>query len=176
LPIDELNSHDSALYMRCVSVARPEQIPYAIYLIKAAVDLNPHYRTQWLRTETTRNQFRDSIAVSCEYATYPAEFLEGRQGSFYNEAGLPIYNPGDDQYLQKDVDRHLLSVLTVAVDRVLVVNFHVLHMLKHPSRPGYIAERQTVDEVNTLPHFPLVGVKSANPPQSGGEDILGTHI
>ena len=147
LPASTLQKHDSALYMRCLSVTRPEQVGPAISLIRATVSQNPYYNTEWVKGETSRNQFRNSVAVDCEFATFPGEFLEGLDGSFYTKRGNPIYDPQFPGYAQVDIDRKLVSIMTVAVDRVLVVNFHILCMLTDPFNPGHIADRRAVGEV-----------------------------
>lgn len=97
---DKLRGIRSALFMTCVSVINPEHIRPAVDLIRSTLDRVSYYDKY--EGEVSRTQFKYSVAVDCE---------------FWDSQG-----PGDE-------DRCLVSCMTVCVDKILAVNFHIYHMI-----------------------------------------------
>lgn len=90
--------------MTCVSVANPDQVRPAIDLIRSTLDRVSYYDKY--EGEISRTQFKYSVAVGCEYRDSPS--------------GLPGSGNGDDR---------VVSCMAVCVDKILVVNFHIYHMI-----------------------------------------------
>lgn len=98
-----LRGNRSALFMTCVSVANPQHITPAVDLIQSTLDRVSYYGRSG---EASRVQFKHSVGVSCMFREYPA-----------NPQGL-----GNE-------DNCLVSCMTVCVDKILAVNFHIYHMI-----------------------------------------------
>lgn len=101
---DRLRANQSALFTTCVSVANPAQIRPAIDLILATLE-RVSYHDKY-EGEISRTQFKNSIAVKCALRTTP-----------------------DDPEGPRNEDNNIVSCMTVCVDKILVVNFHIFHMI-----------------------------------------------
>lgn len=91
--------------MTCVSVERPENIAPAVSLIRSTLRRISFY-DKYPAREISRNQFKNSVAIDCEFRQYPPE--EG---------------------MARSEDNFLVACMTVCVDKILVVNFHIIHMI-----------------------------------------------
>jgi hypothetical protein len=138
--------NETVIFTNCVSVERPDQVAPAINLIKQTLRNLPYYTTR----EPSRNQFKYAVGIDVEFLVFPTEFY--RQGvaalrglgdlSFRQPNGYDIGPDGNiildgtaraenRDYLPLEEDQHLASCMSIAVDKVLVVNFHILHMIRN---------------------------------------------
>lgn len=101
---DRLRANQSALFTTCVSVANPAQIRPAIDLIRSTLERVSYYDKY--EGEISRIQFKNSVAIKCELRTIP----DGPEGP-------------------RNGDNNIVSCMTVCVDKILVVNFHIFHMI-----------------------------------------------
>lgn len=127
---DKLRGNRSALFMTCVSVENPEHITPAVDLIQSTLDKVSYYDRSG--GEVSRVQFKHSVGVGCKFREYPAD----PQG------------PGDE-------DNCLVSCMTVCVDKILAVNFHISHMIT--SARGLAGASATVRGVCCARHSFLGG-------------------
>ncbi|KAI5803825.1 hypothetical protein EDC01DRAFT_762812 [Geopyxis carbonaria] len=124
--------------VNALAVTEPQQIRPAVVWIKEMISRVTCYQTEFLRTTgdgTTHSQFRISVSIKCELKKFPPEFERGRKVQLDVDDPDGKWDPEDaeaeERYVQKD--RHLVQILTVAIDRYAVASFHVLHMLENPS-------------------------------------------
>lgn len=124
--IKSLAKNPSTLFMTCVSVESFVGIRPAVALIKTALE-KIHYYDKYYG-ESSRTQFQNSVAVDCQFKKYPTE-----KGKFEGE------------------DDELVACMTVCVDKILIVNFHIIHIIEMGrSRDGAAA---TVREVFNTFHY-----------------------
>lgn len=103
--VDRFRENPSALFMTCVSVDNPAQIMPAIDLIRQTLERVSYYDKH--EGEVSRTQFKYSVAVDCEFrATTP-----------------------DDPQGPRNDDNHVVSCMTVCIDKIIAVNFHIYHMI-----------------------------------------------
>lgn len=108
---DKLRGNRSALFMTCISVENPEHITPAVDLIQATLERVSYYDRSG--GEGSRTQFKYSVAVGCKFRDYPA-------------------NPQGP----RNEDNCLVSCMTVCVDKILAVNFHIYHMITSARGPA----------------------------------------
>lgn len=146
--VETFENHPSALFVNCVSVTHPEEIEDAITLIKSTLEVVPYYITG----ERSRNQFKYSVAVDCEFLEYPAEFDHNDHRSHHPVAGYAlrrngtVRHPREPSPTEVNEDRNLVTCMTVCVDKALVVNFHIMYMIEH------IQDEQEVGQVFNHAH------------------------
>lgn len=103
--VDRFRENPSALFITCVSVDNPTQIMPAIDLIRETLERVSYYDKH--EGEVSRTQFKYSVAVGCEFRAITPE---NRQG------------PTNE-------DNCVVSCMTVCIDKILAVNFHIYHMI-----------------------------------------------
>lgn len=138
--------NESVIFTNCVSVERPEQVAPAINLIKQTLRNLPYYTTR----EPSRNQFKYAVGIDVEFLEFPTEFYRQMvmsvrglgDRSFRQPNGYDIGPDGNiildgtarvetEGYYPLVEDQYLASCMSIAVDKVLVVNFHILHMIRN---------------------------------------------
>ncbi|KAI5838845.1 hypothetical protein DFP73DRAFT_248561 [Morchella snyderi] len=138
--------NESVLFTNCVSVERPGQVGPAINLIKQTLRNLPYYTTR----EPSRNQFKYAVGMNVEFLTFPTEFYRRNvvdmrglgNESFRQPNGYDIGPDGNVildgtarlenlNYFPLMEDQYLASCMSISVDKILVVNFHILHMIRN---------------------------------------------
>lgn len=117
-----LDNFLDSLCVYAVSITQPAEIEPALRLLTQALEMAPGQ-------ENTRNTDPNAATIRPlrRYIAIDAEFANRTVTIDYKNTA------GDEQELNNGRTEMLCSVLTISVDRHLVLSFYILHMLENPT-------------------------------------------